>query len=127
MKYLDCIELLSLALQLLKSGQRDQVPLSKLTEVQVLVMRCSKRAEDLPLVTARCNDILMGIGVAQSNQAVKYLPQAMRDTLVQGLKACMYGVCDAAWDYYSTRDVPISEETIPLLRLVVAYHLDKRE
>lgn len=127
MKYLGCIELLNLALQLLKSGQRDQVPLSKLVEVQTLVMRCSKRATDLPLATARCNDVLMGISVAQANQAVMYLPQSMRDVLVQGIQACLSDVCAAAWEYYSQNDVPISDETMPLLRTVVAYHFAKGE
>lgn len=127
MKYLDCIELLNLALQLLKSGRRDQVPLTKLSEVQTLVMRCMKRSEDLPIVQARCNDLLMGISVAQGNQAVLYLPQSMRDVLVQGIQNCLSDICDAAWDYYSTRDVPMSDQTMPLLRIVVSYHFNKRE
>lgn len=127
MKYLGCIELLNLALQLLKSGQRDQVPLSKLTEVQTLVMRCVKRSEDLPFVTARCNDILMGISVAQANQAVKHLPQSMRDVLVQGIQACLSDICEVVWEYYSTHDVIISDETIPLLRTVVSNHFNKGE
>lgn len=125
MKYLDCIELLNLALQLLKNGQRDQIPLSKLTEVQILVTRCAKRAPDLPFVTAKCSDLLMGISVARTNQAVRYLPQQMRDILTQGIQACMAEICDAAWEYYSTREVPISDETIPLLRVLVSYHFNK--
>lgn len=127
MKYLDCIELLNLALQILKSGQRSQVPLAKLTEVQTLVTRCSKKVRELPLVTARCEDILIGIGVAQANQAIQYLPQSMRDVLIQGIQSCLSAICDVAWDYYSTCDVPISEETIPLLRTLVANHFEKGE
>lgn len=127
MKYLDCIELLKLALQLLKSGQRDQVPLSKLPEVQTLVMRCLKRSENLPMVQAKCNDLLMGISVAQANQSVVYLPQSMRDVLVQGIQSCLSDICDAAWAYYSVRDVEVTDQTIPLLRTVVYYHFNKRE
>ena len=127
MKYLDCIELLKLALQLLKSGQRDQVPLSKLPEVQTLVMRCLKRSENLPMVQAKCTDLRMGISVAQANQSVVYLPQSMRDVLVQGIQSCLSDICDAAWAYYSVRDVEVTDQTMPLLRTVVYYHFNKRE
>ena len=51
----------------------------------------------------------------------------MRDVLVQGVQNCLADVCDAAWDYYSNRDVPITDQTVPLLRIVVGYHFDKRE
>lgn len=85
MKYLDYVELLSLVLQLLKSEQCDQVPLSKLSEMQALVMGCMERSEDFPMMQARCNDLLMSISVAQGNQAVLYLPRFMRDVLVQGV------------------------------------------
>ena len=79
------------------------------------------------MVQARCSDLLMGISVAQGNQAVLYLPQSMLDVLVQGVQNCLADVCDAAWDYYSNRDVPITDQTVPLLRIVVGYHFDKRE
>ena len=83
------------------------------------------------MVQARCSDLLMGISVAQGNQAVLYLPQSMRDVLVQDRgylwQNCLADVCDAAWDYYSNRDVPITDQTVPLLRIVVGYHFDKRE
>lgn len=79
------------------------------------------------MVQARCSDLLMGISVTQGNQAVLYLPQSMRDVLVQGVQNCLADVCDAAWDYYSNRDVPIADQTVPLLRIVVGYHFDKRE
>lgn len=78
-------------------------------------------------MTARCNDILMGISVAQANKAVRYLPQSMRDVLLQGTQACLSDICDVAWEYYSYTDVPVSQETIPLLRTLVATHFNKRE
>lgn len=82
---------------------------------------------DLPVVQARCDDLLMGIGVIQDNRAVTHLPQSMRDVLVQGIQNCLADVCDAAWDYYSTEEIPITDQTFPLLRKVVSYHLNKRE
>ena len=69
----------------------------------------------------------MGISVAQGNQAVLYLSQSMRDVLVQGVQNCLSDICEAAWDYYSVRDIPMTDQTMPLLRIVVSYHFDKRE
>lgn len=122
MKYLDCIELLELALQLLKNGRRDQVPVSKLTEVQTLIVGCRKRAVENPMLEARCDDILLGISAVQGGSSITYLPQSMRDVLLQGIQECLASVCSDAWDYYSVHDVPISNQTTPLLRTVVAYH-----
>jgi len=122
MKYLDCIELLNLALQTLKSGQRDQVPLTKLSEVQTLVLRCKVRAEGVPMVQPICDDLLLAVNIAQQNKAVRYLSHDMRDSLVKGLHKCLGYVCEAAWEYYSDHDVPLADETFPLLRTVVEYH-----
>lgn len=125
MKYLDSIELLNLALRLLKSGQRDQVPVSKLAEVQLLVLRCRKRVADVPMAPTICDDVVMGISVVRNNQTIQFVPQDIRDTLIQGLQDCLAQVCAAAWSYYCDTDVPISDETIPLLRTIVAYHFNK--
>ena len=69
----------------------------------------------------------MGISVAQANQSVVYLPQSMRDVLVQGIQSCLSDIFDAAWAYYSVRDVEVTDQTMPLLRTVVYYHFNKRE
>lgn len=75
------------------------------------------------MASTRCEDVLGGISIAQSNKAINYLPQSMRDTLVEGLQACLALICEAAWDYYRFEDVPINDQTIPLLRTIVSYHL----
>ena len=51
----------------------------------------------------------------------------MRDVLVQGIQSCLSDICDAAWAYYSVRDVEVTDQTMPLLRTVVYYHFNKRE
>ena len=76
----------------------------------------------MPEADAKCYDVLLALNIAQSNQAVKYIPQTMRDVLIRGLEDCMNLVCEAAWVYYSNEDVPISPQTEPLLRLIVQHH-----
>lgn len=122
MKYLDCVELLQLALQILKNGQQGQVPVSRLDEVLVLLKRCSDKLLDLPTAQAKCFDLLAGISVVQANKSVLYLPQAMRGTLLQGISSVLTEVCEAAWCHYSVHDAPVNDQTIPLLRTIVEYH-----
>lgn len=122
MKYLDCIELLSLALAQLKKGQRDQVPLSKLREVQTLVTRTIQRLEE-PEPKTWLMDVINALSVAMQNTAVQYLPNTMKETLVEGITNCLAEVCDLAWDYYTTHDVPENQDT--LLRTIVEYHYCK--
>ena len=122
MKYLDCIELLRLALQVLKEGKRDQVPISKVAEVQTLVLRCMDRCRDLPLISTRCEDVLLAANLAQSNKSLMCLTNTMRDALVRGVRACLSGICEASWDYYMENDVMVTNETEPLLRTIVVYH-----
>lgn len=93
-----------------------------MTELQTLILRCRNRTEDIPTVVATCNDILMGIGVVVQNQAIQYLSQDMRDTFIQGVTQCLHAVCEEAWSWYMRNDVPITNETIPLLRTIVHSH-----
>jgi hypothetical protein len=86
-----------------------------------------KRAEDLPMVSVKCEDILGAISIAQSNKCVQNLSQGMRDILTDALKTCLAGVSEEAWTYYSLHDVPITEETIPLLKTIVTYHYNRGE
>lgn len=124
MKYLDCIELLELALKLLHKGQRDQVPMSKLQDLQTLVTRTMSRLKD-ETPKARLTDVVAGIMAAQTNTAVANLPAAMRDTLVAGIDEALSLICDLAWDYYTDNDVPEDEDSVPLLRTVVQYHYER--
>lgn len=119
MKYLDCIELLSLALSQLRQGQRDQVPVSKLTELTLLVNQAYRRTDSQQLRTM-LSDINNAISLAQQNAAIQYLPAAMKEAFVQGLQKCMAHVCTQAWDYYTDHDVP--EDQDALLRIIVEHH-----
>lgn len=122
MKYLDCIELLNLALQQLRKGQRDQVPLSKLPEVLTLVTQSYRRTDNDEVKTF-LTDVINGLNIAQQNTAVKFLPVSMKETLVEGIERALASICDLAWDYYTEHDVP--EDHPNLLRTIVEYHYFK--
>lgn len=125
MKYLECIELLNHALQLLRDGQREQVPVVRLSEVQTLVTRVMLRMTEQQLVIVRCNDVVGAIDIAQRRKDMLNLTQRMRDIIVSGLHDCLDTVCDVAWDYYTEHDVPISDDTIPLLTSLVTNHFNR--
>lgn len=122
MKYLDCIELLSLALKTLRKGQRDQVPMSKMLEVSTLVTQSLNRVDDANAQTMLI-DVLNGVNVAQQNAAIKFLPATMKEVLVEGLEGALTRIADVAWDYYSEHDVPENQHNV--LRTLVEYHLFK--
>lgn len=98
------------------------MPVQKLTMIQTLVVRCSKEANESPVVVRKCDDILMACAACKANEAIKYLTQDMRDAIIQGLKDCLSIICQGAWAYYMENAVPISDSTIPLLRTVCEYH-----
>lgn len=119
MKYLGCIELLSLALQLLRPEQRDQVPVSKLKELAMLVNQAIRRNDDDNL-RVQLYDVANAIDLASQNTAIQFLPASMKGAFIDGLEECLKTVCSLAWDYYSERDVP--EDQDRLLRTIVEYH-----
>ena len=122
MKYLDCIELLNLALKLLKSGERVQVPVSKLTEIQLIVVRVNSRLETYPnmeIARSMMHDLMLSIGVAQENKAVKFLNDQMKQALVEGIRATKKHIASEAYQYYSNTDFEPTPQNIPLMREVV--------
>lgn len=122
LKYLDCIELLRLALQTLRKGQRDQVPMSRMPEVSMLVTQSLNRTDDGTVKTYLL-DVVNGINVAQQNTAIQFLPASMKEVLVQGIENVLVTLCDNAYTYYEEHDVPLEHKE--LLRTVVEYHLFK--
>lgn len=76
-----------------------------------------------PEIKLSLRDTLNGIGVAQENAAVKFLPASMKDLLVKSVNQILYDVCEKAWSYYTDHDVPLEHES--LLRVIVEYHYCK--
>jgi hypothetical protein len=98
------------------------VPLTKLEEVQSLVIKARSRMLDIPLAVVRCDDILYTSGIALQNKRSFLLSQELRAGLITSLQACIAEVCSVGWDWYLMRDVPLTEETKPILRQIVAQH-----
>lgn len=122
MNYLNCIELLNLALQQLKSGQRAQVPVSKLPAIQKLMAVCKDAAADDPFVVRKCEDVIVACSICLEDKTVAHLTQVVRDSLINGIQECVASIAKEAWNYYSIVDVPLSDKNIPLLRIICEYH-----
>lgn len=121
MKYLACIELLTAMLRILRRGQRDQVPMARMPELMRLILSVIERIDNDNIVAkVKLNDVYSALFLASQNKGVEYLPSAMKETITSGINDALCAVSDTAWDYYTTRDVPIDQDA--LLRIVVQYH-----
>lgn len=128
MTYLNSIELLNLALELLKSERRDQVLVGKIADIKALMVKAKKylnKDSDQPnaIFEAKCADVLQACFLVEKSVKEGAIPMAMRDALVKGVEEALKAVCDEAWDYYSVHDV---NDTNPvyrtLYRTIVEYH-----
>lgn len=51
-----------------------------------------------------------------------HVTEAILQILRSSVDSALSAVCSIAWDYYLDTDVPITDETIPLLQTIVRYH-----
>lgn len=121
MKYLDSIEMFNYALDVLKAEQRVQVPVSKMTELLMIILNIQKKiGEEMGSQYQSTHmDLLQAIGVVQEMKNVRYLSDNMKSTLVNGVTELKAMVAKTAYNYYMTTEFEPTEEVIPIMRDVV--------
>lgn len=126
MKYLDCIEILNYALDILKSGQRNQIAVSKLSELVMVLVSANRKMEQESeiLFKSTFNDLIQAIAVVQDMRDVKFLNDNMKQTLVDGVLTLKGVVAQKAYEYYSVHDFEPTEEIIPRMRDVVTTYIE---
>lgn len=127
MHYLKCIVMLDFLLKKLYAGQRQQVPVSVVSEVQTGVIAIQKmlEKENSPELKQRLNDIMESVIVIKSTQGLQFLTDLMKSTLTSGLTELSDDISLKAYQYFSVNDFEVSEEIIPVMRNVVKVALAK--
>lgn len=72
------------------------------------------------------DDVLMATEIMIKKPGLLEMSSNMRDTLVEGIRDILADTCAEAWDYYTREEVPVSEETMELLKTIVYYHYGVR-
>ena len=121
MHYLECIALLEFLQKKLCNGQRQQVPVSVVDEVQQSVVALQNRLsnERSSELTASFRDVMEAISVVKSTQGIIYLPDAMKTALNDGIDSLLHRLCLLAYDHFKYNEFEPTEQIIPIMRRVV--------
>jgi len=124
MKYLEHIELLNSGLRVLKDGERTQVQVTKLVDLEtILIHMRSWNDSGSSYSDTIISDILTSIREAQKYEGITHLTENMKQGLIDGLKELKINMCKEAYMYYSKVDFDPTPEVIKSMREVVAYAL----
>lgn len=129
MNYLECISLLNYLLKRLHAGQRQQVPVTVVTEVMTVLLSVNKKLSSMdlndPMLPTRINDILGSINLIKSTAGLTHLSEVMKNSLVSGITELRDGICIEAYTYYQINEFDPTEQIVPIMRTVVEVALAK--
>lgn len=127
MHYLECIALLEFLQKKLYAGQRVQVPVSVVDEVQTSIIALRKRLEkeNNAEIDSRIRDLMESVFVIKSTSGLVNLTDAMKNTLVSGISEVSDLISLLAYSYFQTHDFEPTNEIIPVMRNVVRVALAK--
>ena len=129
MNYLECIQLLSYLLEKLYAEQRRQVPVSRLDEIQMIIVGVNKKLESEyaanPVLSIKVSDLQAGIISIKDTPGLQVLTEQMKQALVDGIIALRDELCLKAYFYYRTHDFEPTEKVIKVMRTVVEVALAK--
>lgn len=129
MHYLKCIALLNYLLRRLHAGQRDQVPVSVVQEVTTTLLGVNKQlADDItsePMLGVQLEDLLASLGEIRNQTGLSCLTETMKLALVDGITTLQGDICMRAYNYFIINDFEPTEQTIPVMRIVVKTALER--
>ena len=127
MHYLRCIALLKFLQKKLYAGQRQQVPVATVDEVQQGIIGVQKllENENNAEIRNRLNDVMSSLLAVKSTSGLMYLTEVMKNTLNSGLSELSDMLSLEAYTYFQTHDFEPTEEIIPVMRNVVSVALAK--
>lgn len=127
MHYLECIALLEFLQKKLFAGQRVQVPVTVVDEVQTSIIALRKRLEkeNNAEIDSRIRDLMESVFVIKSTNGLVNLTDAMKNTLVSGISEVSDLISLLAYSYFQTHDFEPTNEIIPVMRNVVRVALAK--
>ena len=127
MHYLECIAMLEYLLKNMCAGQRVQVPVNVVDEVQTVIVALNKKLENekSPAITVRIRDILEAVQVVKSTQGILFLTDTMKLQINSGIEELLSELRLLAFDYFKTNEFEPTEQLIPVMRSIVKEALAK--
>ena len=120
MSYLECIAMLQYLLRKLYSEQRQQVSVSIVKEVQLILTQVKKKlGDDLDCSVSSGLDDLFRATQEITTSNVQVLTATMKGALVDGIEELVSTLQLAAFEYFKVHDFEPTESVIPVMRDVV--------
>lgn len=127
MHYLECIAMLDFLLKKLHSGQRTQVPVTVVDDVQQVMVQVNRKLEketDVQ-ITARIRDVMEALLEVSQVKGALVLTDTMKTALVSGVQELMTGIQLVAYEYFKYNDFEPTQEIVGIMRGIVATALAK--
>lgn len=125
MHYLRCIAMLDYTLNKLCNGQRLQVPVSRMDEIQSSMVQLSKiLKQQSVMVQAQIRDVLEALEAIKTVQGLLYLTSDMKQALTDGVSALKCTLQLEAFEFFKTNDFEPTEQIIPVMRGIVSAALE---
>ena len=127
MLYLKCIALLEHLRKMLYAGQRKQVSVQSVPQIEqtIIGVQTMLKDENLPLIQANLNDIMGSLIHVKSIPNLQCLTENMKQSIVDSVDSMITDLCLTAFKYYSVNDFEPTEPTIKVMRKVVKVALEK--
>lgn len=129
MHFLECIAMLLYLETKLKIGQRVQVEVGVVDELSTILLQISKKLENQQSVgtmtSSIISDIVMSTDTIRKTSGLIYLPDKMRDTLLEGIASLKSDLCVGAYHYFTLHELP--EEVCNQIESGVEYSQSPKE
>lgn len=129
MNYLECMALLSYVSKKLCAGQRMQVPVSVLDEMQTSLISLRKRLEkeEDPMMMNKLNDLMIAVNDIKKTNGLISLTDNMKQVCVDGVRDLADDIAIKAFYYFKTHEFEPTQQIIPIMRRVVEVALERGE
>lgn len=127
MHYLECIAMLEYLHKKLHSTQRQQVPVSIVSDVQQVLIQVNRKLinEKNTEITVRIRDAMEAVEEVKQVEGILFLTQAMKDAIVTGVNELLSTLRLLTFNYFKYNTFEPTEEIIPIMRSVVNEALHK--
>lgn len=121
MHYLECIAMLEYLLKKLHKGQRTQVPVSTMDDVQEVMVQTNRKLEkeNDPKISIKIRDVMEALEEVKTLKGALVLTDAMKTALVNGVDELLQLVQLNTFEYYKYHEFEPTEEVVKVMRGVV--------
>ena len=126
MHYLECIAMLEYLLKKLQKGQRTQVPVSTMDDVQSVMVQLNRKLqnENDPQITVKIRDVMEALEEVKTLKGALVLTDTMKNALVSGVDELLQVIQLKAFEHFKYNDFEPTDEVVRIMRGVVKTALD---